>query len=135
MAILTWDDSYSVNVKEIDRQHKKLFDMLNRLLEAMKERKGKEVVGSIIREMESYTVLHFGVEEGYMKQYEYPDYQQHKSEHEKFISKLASFKENLKSGKITLTMEVMQFLRDWLSNHILKTDKRYSAFFNEKGLT
>ena len=91
MAILTWNDSYSVNVKEIDQQHKKLFDMLNSLLEAMKEGKGKEIVGTIIKDMQSYTVIHFGTEERYMQKFEYPDYPKHKSEHEKFISKLSSF--------------------------------------------
>ena len=135
MAILTWDESYSVNVRELDQQHKKLFDMLNKLLEAMKEGKGKEVVGSILRDMESYTILHFRAEEKYMKQYEYPGYEEQKNQHEKYVAKIASFKEDLKSGKITLTMEVMQFLRDWLSNHIQKIDKRYSTFFNEKGLS
>lgn len=134
MALITWNESYSVNVAEIDRQHQKLIGMVNELNEAMKIGKGKEKVGKILSELVSYTVTHFKAEEKYFDQFGYPETDQHKKEHAAFIEKVTDFKSEFESRSLFLTIEVMNFLSDWLKNHIMGTDKKYSRFFNEKGL-
>ena len=134
MTIITWDKSLSVNVGEIDEQHKKLITLINILMDAMKQGKGKEALEKIISELVAYTTTHFTLEEKYFTKFGYPDADRHKKEHQAFIAKVADFKAKIESGKLALTLEVMNFLSDWLRNHIMKTDKQYSKFFNEKGL-
>jgi hemerythrin len=134
MAMVTWNDNLSVNVAEIDLQHKKLVGLINELFDAMKIGKGKDVTGKILDGLISYTATHFTQEERYFDKFGYPDKIKHKKEHSDFVQKVKEFKEGFDSGKVTLTIEVMNFLSDWLFKHIKVTDKNYSKFFNEKGL-
>lgn len=134
MAYLTWDEKYSVGIREIDLQHKKLVEMINGLHDAMKEGKGKDVLARVLQELVNYAASHFATEEKYMTNFNYPGYLAHKGEHEKFVKQVLDFKNDFDSGKAAMTLEVMNFLKDWLLNHISGTDKKYGPFFNEHGL-
>jgi len=134
MAFINWDDSFSVNVTEIDRQHQKLVAMINDLSDAMKQGKGKEVLGKIINALIDYTATHFKTEEKYFNQFGYPETVSHKKEHTAFVQNVSDFKDKFENEKITLSIEIMNFLSNWLRSHIKGVDKKYSQFFNEKGL-
>jgi hemerythrin len=134
MQLIKWNDSFSVNVAEIDLQHEKLASMINELNEAMLQAKGKVALTKILNELVAYTVNHFGTEEKYFAQYDFPYANNHKKEHQAFKEKVAAFKKDFDAGKLGLSIEVMKFLSDWLQTHIKGTDKKYSSFFNEKGL-
>jgi hemerythrin len=134
MALITWNDTLSVNVVEIDNQHKKLVGMVNELNDAMKMGKGKDVLGKIVSSLISYTGEHFRTEEKYFVQFKYPETDSHKKEHAAFVDKVTDFKTKFETKKLFLTIEVLDFLSDWLKKHIMGTDKKYSLFFNEKGL-
>lgn len=135
MAIMQWNDSFSVNVAVIDGQHQKLVSMVNELHDSMKEGKGNEVLSKIIDGLIGYTGSHFQTEERYFEQYGYPEADAHKKEHAAFVKKVTDFKAGFEKGELSLTIEIMHFLSDWLRNHIKGSDKRYSKFFNDKGLT
>ena len=134
MALITWNDTLSVKVAEIDRQHQKLISMINELNDAMRQGKGKDVLGEIIKSLVDYTVTHFKTEETYFDKFGYPEKDSHKKEHTDFVKKTSDFKEGFEKGKLGLSIELMNFLSNWLQNHIKGTDKKYSQFFNEKGL-
>lgn len=134
MPLIQWTSALSVNVAEIDAQHKKLIGLINDLSEAMSQKKGKEVVEKILKGLIDYTVSHFSAEEKYFAQYRYPAAREHIQEHAAFIKKVGGFREDYAKGRLGLSIEVMYFLRDWLKDHIQGTDKKYSSFFNEKGL-
>lgn len=134
MALFDWKDDYSVGVEDMDSQHKVLIVAINRLHEAMKSGKAKEIQKKILDELIDYTTVHFTAEEKIMRQYAYPGLDEQKKQHQQFVSKLAGFLEDYNSGKLMLSLEIMKFLRDWLSNHIRKIDKQYSDFFNQKGV-
>jgi len=134
MALINWNESFSVNVREIDEQHKKLAVMLNELDDARKGGDEKAVLKTILVELVAYAATHFRTEEKYFAQFGYPDTQNHKREHASFIKRTAAFIEEFEVGKRELTADVMDFLGEWWGEHILGADKRYSRFFNENGL-
>ena len=134
MSLIKWDNNYSVNVSEFDNQHQKLVEMINELNDAMREGKAKDVLGKIIDGLLDYTGVHFSNEEKYFAQFVYPDTFSHKKEHNDFVKKVTEFKQGFDNGRLMLSMEIMNFLTDWLINHIQKSDKKYSSFFNGKGL-
>jgi hemerythrin len=134
MALIQWDTSLSVNVGEIDGQHRKLVKMINDLNDAMKQGKGKDALARIIDELFTYAGNHFATEEKYFDKFAYPAAASHKLEHANFVKKVAEFKNGFDSGQLALTIEVMNFLKDWLKGHIQGTDKKYGPFFNKNGL-
>ena len=134
MALINWNDNLSVKVAEIDQQHQRLIAMINDLTDAIKQGKGSVVAREILRELISYAELHFQTEETYFERFGYPEIDSHKKEHADFIQQISDFSKGTVKKELSLSITVLQFLGDWLVNHILGTDKAYSAFFNEKGL-
>jgi hemerythrin-like metal-binding protein len=134
MAFIKWNDTLSVKVGELDGQHQTLIAMINQLHDAMAQGKGKDTVSSIVKGLVSYAGAHFALEERLFDKFKYPDAASHKQEHAAFVQKVLDFQEKFNKGALTLTLEVMNFLKDWLVRHIQGTDQKYSAFFNEKGM-
>lgn len=135
MPIFEWKPEFSVKVKIIDEQHRKLFDTINILHDAMKQGKGRDVLTDVFNRLAEYTTTHFETEEKFMVIFSYPKYAVHKNEHDLCIAKVSEFRKGLDGGDINLAVELITFLVDWLHRHLLNMDKEYSAFFNEKGLT
>lgn len=134
MALINWDNSLQVNVKQFDQQHMVLVDLINELHQAMLAGKGKEVVGKTLNSLISYTESHFKDEEKYFIKYAYPDRVKHIAEHTEFVKKVVDFKNGFDSGKLSLSIEILNFLNVWLQNHIKVTDKKYTEFFKTNGL-
>jgi len=135
MVLFAWDAKYSVGVKELDSQHKVLVDMLNDLYDAMQTQKATAVIGGIISKLVSYTKTHFATEERLMERCSYPELASQQREHAKFTEKVMAFKNDFDAGKVTMTVSVTAFLKDWLSSHILGTDKKYGPYMNSKGIS
>jgi len=135
MALINWNDNLSVKVKKFDQDHQKLISLINGLNDGMMQGKGKDVLGEILNELIIYTRTHFKAEERCFAKFGYPKADSHKEEHDAFVKKVSDFKDGFERGEISLTIAVMRFLKDWLQNHINGTDKNYSQFFNEKGLS
>jgi hemerythrin len=134
MALISWNSMMSVGVVEIDKQHQQLIGMINDLNQAMKEGKGKDVVSRIVKGLINYTASHFKTEEQYFDRFGYPEKASHMKEHSDFVKKVTEFQQGLESGQLALSVQVMNFLSDWLQKHILGVDKKYAPFFASKGL-
>lgn len=131
---MKWSDDLSVQVSEIDMQHQRLIELINKLHEAMLQKQAKQVVSQIIDELAAYTVYHFQTEEKYMQKFSYAGFMSHKHEHGSFVDKVDSFQKEYEGGKLGLSLEIMNFLKDWVTNHIMGTDKKYSETFRKNGL-
>ncbi|HTY98633.1 MAG TPA: bacteriohemerythrin, partial [Rhodocyclaceae bacterium] len=116
---------------EIDDQHKVLFDVLNRLWAAIIKRAGRDEMLAIVQELERYTVAHFTAEEVFMRAVDYADRDGHKKSHQEFIDRLASEKKVVLAGG-SLSLDLLKFLKDWLANHILVSDKAYSRALRQR---
>ena len=134
MALITWTNDFSVNIKEIDEQHKKLMAMINDLHAAMLVGKAKDAIGPILGGLVDYTKTHFALEEQLMTKHQYTGYLAHKAAHDALTKQVMDLKAKFGEGKALITMDIMTFLKDWLTKHILETDKKYSSFFNGKGI-
>ncbi len=128
MALLTWSTEYSVAVEAIDKQHQQLFAMLNELHDAMKAGKGAQEAPRILKKLVEYVCEHFALEEALMAEAHYPELARHKAEHDKLTSEVARMLQDIESGKTVLSMKLQGFLRSWLQEHILGTDKKYMSY-------
>ncbi len=134
MPLIAWNESLSVSVPEFDEQHKKLIAIVNDLHDAMQKGQGREGLGALLNALVQYTVTHFAAEEKRLSQASYPGYLSHKGEHDELTRKVQDLKKRFDSGNAALTVEVMAFLKNWLTNHIQGTDKKYGAFFAQHAL-
>ncbi|MFA9464857.1 MAG: bacteriohemerythrin [Velocimicrobium sp.] len=126
MPFMTWKESYSVGIQEIDQQHKVLFDMVNELYDAMREGKGKDVIVNLLTELFKYTKYHFKTEEGIFTKYHYSKAEDHLKEHLELKVKVETLLEDLNSGKTSISIKVFNLLKDWISIHIFQKDMLYA---------
>jgi len=134
MAFFDWNDTYSVGVVKIDNQHKRLVQIINELSDAMGAGKGREVLGNVLKELIAYVNTHFKTEEEMMVQYGYEEYENHRYEHEKLTDEVKRFFDDYQAGKALLSVQIMNFLRSWLMDHIVVKDKKFGKFLNSKGV-
>ena len=134
MPLLLWGPMLEVGVKEIDTQHRKLVDLANELADAVRAGKGKEVLGKTLAELVRYTQTHFATEEKLMDQHKYPGTADHKQLHKDLVKTVSDFKAKFDKGDAALTDEIMNFLRDWLTKHIMNIDKALARDLKQKGV-
>ena len=128
MAYLDWNDNLSVNVRVIDEQHRELVRLINRLHDAMTQGQGQRVLGETVAGLIDYAQIHFRTEEGFFDASDYPGSVAHKKKHEEFVEKVTDFKQGFDEGRLMLSLDVMDFLAEWLVKHIQGTDKTYVPF-------
>lgn len=134
MSFAAWNDSYSVKVLQIDTEHKKLFAIISDLYDGMKAGRGKDVLGNVLNQLVNYTERHFSGEEELMRKAGYADLEKHISVHREFTTKIKGFANDVRSGAAGVSVELLNFLNDWLTQHIKGTDQRYSATLNGAGI-
>ncbi len=134
MAYMEWTSDLSVGIEEFDEQHKRLIAILNEIHEAMEGGRGKAALSEVLARMADYTGYHFETEEQYFDQYGYPQTERHKREHAYLMKRVKDLQKKAEGPAFLLSVEVLEFLKNWVRGHIRGSDKRYTEFFQEKGL-
>jgi methyl-accepting chemotaxis protein len=133
-VLIEWGPTYMIGVDLIDSQHKVLVDLINKMYDSFGSTGNMKVIKKTVSELVAYTEYHFGVEEELFKKLNYSDTKNHILQHHKFVEQCKKFEQDVLTGKITMSFEVIEFLKNWLMNHILKTDTRYVPLFKEHGI-
>lgn len=134
MVVLKWTDDMSLNIREIDDQHKKLIDMLNDFYNEMLA-DNKAAFAKLLKAISDYTVFHFKTEEKYFARFNYAESEEHIRQHNDFVAKINDLRERFNSGKLVLSFELTNFLKDWLVKHIKVEDKKYRNLFVQNGVS
>ena len=132
MSLFVWKNEFNLGHAEIDSQHKKLFQIADQLHAAMLAGQGREMLDKILSNLVDYTKLHFSTEEGLMQKHRYPEYLQHKAEHEKLTQQVVAFHQDFVAARKTVTIDLMRFLSNWLTHHIAGTDRKIAVFLKGK---
>jgi len=133
MPLFIWKPSYELNVPEIDLQHRHLVRLINELYEAMNLARGQDVVDHILDELQEYIQAHFETEERFMRKYNYPEIEEHLTEHSRLGTQVLELNELRQQGENISTPELMSFLCNWLRNHLAGTDKKFGQFLANSG--
>ena len=134
MPLIQWSPDYSVNIKEIDEQHQRLIAMINDLHQSMLNGKSNQILQDLLQRLVDYTNVHFSYEEKLLETNNYPGYIYHKGEHAKFIKQVLDFQNRYQQNPTGLGIQIIEFLKSWLINHIQGTDKKYSKYLNNHGV-
>ena len=131
---LWWDQSFSVNIVQLDYQHQRLFRTVSELNDAVRLGRADSIVNEVLDRVIEHTISHFSAEEFLLEQHRYPDLAAHRYEHKMFAKKLSEFHQSNLAGKTDAPSSLLIFLQLWLRDHVLETDKEYSAFLNARGV-
>ena len=124
----------SLDIKEIDDQHQQFLKILNDLYDAFYQMRYKDELQGLLRQLCAFADYHFATEEKYFDLFKYDHEKEHKQIHAKLGTEIQSFIERFERGETDLIADLMDFLEDWLVNHLQTEDKRYVACFHEHGL-
>jgi len=125
MALIRWsDEEYSVGINIIDKQHKILVDLINRLSEAINKEATASLISSLFHELTEYTKFHFKAEEVYFSTLNEIDSQLHQLQHKHFVEQLMVFNEQHEQACFSYT-DLLYFLSDWLIIHIQCEDRKF----------
>lgn len=135
MAYLPWNDSYSIGVELFDNEHKQLVAIANELYDAVAQEVDVSALERILDRLIEHVVLHFRHEEMYFDDWNYPEKAEHLASHRRLRREIFNYRERLHSQPSPeLASALFEFLRLWLTQHILTEDRAYGAFLIAKGL-
>jgi hemerythrin len=128
---LVWDNTLSVQVNEIDEDHRRLVDLFNILNHSVAEGDSTEYIEAVLEELISCTVWHFRHEERLMLKYGYEDHAEHRTEHQDLIESVRDLQQKfLREGK-KVSSDDIEFLEHWLTGHILGADMKLGSYLGE----
>ena len=131
---LVWSDEFSVGVKILDDQHKKLILAISKLIDIIGTKPTKEKLDEIIVDILEYKKTHFATEEKYFQECNYDGAEEHIAEHKKFNENLAGLQSKFKDLPIDFAFALADFLEDWLFDHLWNMDRKYIECFKNYGL-
>lgn len=131
MPFIKWDESYSVGIAELDDQHKKILDLINKLHETMTRQHSRQEIKSTITDLKDYAQSHFSTEEKFFEKIKYPHRKEHHKLHDKFIEHVMDLDLREEDQGIS-PMDILTFLKDWLKDHVLTEDQKYKNYLNRK---
>jgi hemerythrin-like metal-binding protein len=121
-----WSNNYSVGINSIDAQHQKLFALGRELYTAMSNGQGKASLARILDRLVQYTMVHFSHEERLMRLADYPGLEAHKAEHAALTQQVQKFQSDFEAARVAMTVQLLQFLKEWLQHHIQGSDQKYA---------
>ena len=132
---LTWSSACSVGNLTIDDEHLKMVQVYNELFDIVEnDRNNRKVLASILSKLTDFSLFHFKNEEKYMLNMNYPEIEEHKKLHKDYIYQVALFNTELLGANPPSPTEIIEFVRNWLENHIFIEDIKYEKYNKEKGL-
>ncbi len=134
---ILWKSDYDTGVDEIDEQHRILVNTINEANKRLSKESSLEMLEDITRDLLSYAIYHFETEEEMMQDYDYKafsqeEYETHMKQHRDFSAQVVAVRESIKVRDPISKEALIDFLTDWLINHINNTDKRLAAFLKTK---
>ncbi len=133
MAFIDFTESELVNVKDIDNQHLKMVNIINRIHSGISNTSNYNYTSdlqALIDEIE----IHFETEERYMKENLFPGYYSHKLEHDRFFNQMVNNFEKMKEDRSSNIGEQLNSFKRWFYNHLDLSDKKCGTFLNSKGI-
>ena len=132
---IEWDESYSVKIGDIDDQHKELINLFNEVHDCIDSNRAIERLGSVLEDLIDYTRVHFVTEEKLLRENGYPNYEQHKKMHDDLTIRVLDLQDRYsKDHSVAVLIDSMKFMTDWLTQHIIRTDKQYSTYLSNRGV-
>ncbi len=132
MTFALWSSDYETGHLEVDRQHRRLFELVNELHDAMAKGHGREALEPALKALAAYTLEHFATEEALMREMGYPNLERHRNQHQVLASQVDELLLRFSKGYLTLPSTLSRFLADWLKHHIREEDMAFIGWMRDQ---
>ena len=132
MELFQWKDEYDIGLPKIDKQHRKMVDMLNELYAAKKTDAVHQVIEETLMGLVAYTKVHFADEEELMSEANYPQLLTQRREHLDMTDEVLKMRNRFMQGDEPATFELLNFMNEWLKKHITGSDRKFGEFMREQ---
>ncbi|NOZ34096.1 MAG: hemerythrin family protein [Chlorobi bacterium] len=129
---LDWEQKYETGIAKIDKQHKQLFDIINKLHKNVIIEKDGSLVNELLLELKIFTIDHFSTEERVFKKYNYPQEAYHIKSHQNFTKMVSDNLFDVTSTRLVQGYKILDFLKEWLPGHIIEHDMEYVSFLKKQ---
>lgn len=129
MDKIQWNSSYSVGVTVLDKQHQKIIDAINNLLEHSNATVRSETISNLLSELTQYAQEHFITEESILSTYGYDKLEKQKQDHKKYRLKIVNLCMDAVDHRRSVPEDLRAYITSWWKNHILVDDMAYKSFF------
>ena len=133
MAFMRWNNRFSVQIKEIDLQHRELLSLVNRLQDCPDE-DNVFVLSRLVKDLKRYAYYHFQTEEKYMAHFGFPQLPQHIQKHQDFIEKISEISARVDDGKPVAVEDIKAFLKKWIIGHVMEEDLKIKEYLPQSPL-
>ncbi|WP_456412445.1 bacteriohemerythrin [Thiolapillus sp.] len=131
MKDLIWDNTLSVQIQEIDEDHRRLVDLFNLLSHSVMEGDAPNYIQALMDELINCTIWHFSHEERLMLKYGYEGLGEHKKEHQELIESIKALQRRSLQESKPFTSSDIKFLEHWLTGHILGADMDLGEYLGQ----
>ncbi|GFO55803.1 hypothetical protein GMSM_28100 [Geomonas sp. Red276] len=128
MPLVKWGPLYAIGIEELDAHHENLIGLLNRAYDSFARGASEQELKELVAQLAEYATYHFGCEERFMERVSFPKTAEHKAAHRAFTAKVTEIQRNFDAKKNWLTLELLRFLQNWLTGHILEADAEFARF-------
>ena len=136
MPFMEWTEEYATGIRDVDNDHQILFTFVNDLHDRLHEGASSDDVSETFAGLVNYVNVHFVREENFMDEANYEDLAEHAESHRRLSARLFALKESFDENPEDFDREaLLEFLKGWLTGHILYTDMDYVPSFRDAGLT
>lgn len=136
MSLMEWDaKKFDVLVPEMNRQHEKLVGIMNKLYDRHAAKASKPELNALLVELRDWTIKHFRDEEAVLEKMQFPQFQRHKSIHQKLIEDFTAHYNTFSAGSGAISPGFFEFLRLWLTSHMMHIDRKYGEYSQQRSVT
>lgn len=125
MALITWNKEFELGIERVDAQHRQLVEIINRFDEGVRSGKGSRIMNDILNDLIGYSQEHFADEERFLAEAGYSDLPRHQAQHRQLLQKVERFQFDFNEAGRRVTNGMQEFLRYWLTQHILISDMEF----------
>jgi hemerythrin len=127
MQPLEWGEEFSVDIPQLDAQHRHIIELLGEL---RRNAHSAELVSTAFEQIIKYADWHLQREELMLRVRGYSGYAEHKAEHDAYREKVASLRAH--SNRRDFGIRIANFLSKWWRHHILSSDQQYARFYRHE---
>jgi hemerythrin len=132
MTVIDWSNEFCIGIRSVDEQHKELFSLTQLLYSVVKRKEENSVISKIIGELLKSLWQNFSSEEEMLLMNDFPFFEAHRTEHDVLMKKIIKIKDACDGGSVNSTTEILSFLSEWVTIHVMNSDKQFAMFTRAK---